>query len=1489
MEHRESGDAVRQRGGAAGLQLPPESGLYSFANEHDACGVGMVADLNNRPSHRIIEMGITVLKRLMHRGAAGGDPETGDGAGLLFALPDAFFRRVAGTALPEAGRYAVAMIFGDWDLTVVSGIVKSEGARVICCRAVPCCPEAIGRTARESMPRITQLFISGEDYAGRDEFERKLFVIRRLIEKSCPDCYIASCSSRSIVYKGLLLATQIDRFYPDLSESDLTSPLVLVHQRYSTNTFPTWKLAHPFRYLAHNGEINTLRGNLNQLRAREAFLESPLLGDDLQKLLPLIDGAQSDSASLDNMLELLVAAGRSLPHAMLMLMPQAWGKNYYLGRDVRGFFNYHSALMEPWDGPAAVAFSDGVNLGAMLDRNGLRPARYTLTRDGLFVLASETGVLDIPAETVVKRGRLRPGEIIWCDLEHHRLVPDAEIKNRIARRRPYRRWVEENRIAVSGLFDSVNPSEVNEHLICRQRRFGWTGEDVDLIVQPMAETGHEPVGSMGNDAALAVLSEKPQLLYNYFKQLFAQVTNPPIDPIREELVMSLTTYIGNQGNILAETPEHARLIKLERPVLTDEDIRRLAAVHETRVSAVTLPLGWRDDLRQAVDDLCAAAVSEVRRSHNILILSDRDLPEGMIPMPALLGAAAVNRALIQANLRPPVGLIVQSGEVREIMHYALLLGFGATAIHPYLALETVSALAQSGRIGFSAARATENYITAVDKGLLKVMSKMGISTLRSYRSAQIFEALGLNQDVVDRYFTGVASRIGGIGLPEIAREARERYQAAEMVENRSLLLSGGQYRYRKFGEHHLWTPESLSLFRQAVQGNDPEKYRAYARLINEQERNLCTLRGLFEFVPTKAVPLDEVESVDSIIRRFVSGAMSLGALSPEAHEAIAVAMNRLGALSNCGEGGEDSEREIPGPNGEVRSSAIRQVASGRFGVTIDYLAHARELQIKMAQGAKPGEGGQLPGHKVNDDIARVRHAMPHVTLISPPPHHDIYSIEDLAQLIYDLRCSNPEARISVKLVSEVGVGTVAAGVAKAHSDVILISGHDGGTGASPLTSIKHAGLPWELGLAETQQTLVLNKLRGRVRLQVDGQLKTGRDVVIGALLGAEEFGFATTLLVCLGCIMMRKCHEDCCPVGVATQDPELRKCFRGKPEYIENFLRMLAGEVREYLARLGFRTLDEAVGRSDLLQMNRAIEFYKTRNLDFSRIFQRAEGGEVRYNGQREPLAAFDEKALLPQLTETLESGRAAEIRCAIRSADRTAGALLSNRVVRRFGVTGLPEDTVTVHFSGTAGQSFGAFLAPGITFVLEGEANDYVGKGISGGRIVIRPPASSNCEARRNTIAGNVIGYGGTSGKIFLNGQAGERFAIRNSGFSAVVEGIGDHGCEYMTGGRVVVLGSTGVNFAAGMTGGVAYVYDEYNDFDLRCNVGTVDLESVEPGSSDEAELLELIREHVAGTGSAFGREILERWEDFRSSFVKVIPFEYKAALQRSANMEGR
>lgn len=1444
-----------------------QRGLYRPEFEHDACGVGLVADLHNRVSHSIVTNGLTVLKRLMHRGATGNDPRTGDGAGLLMRIPDPFFRKTV-KGLPEAGRYGIAMLFGgEGSEAKFEELAVANGFKIHSWRDVPIDPTAIGDDARSVMPRIRQFFVvrtKADEKLDQADLERKLFVLRREMEKAVDSAYFCSFSSRTIVYKGLLLATQMEHFYADLSDEEFVSPFALVHQRYSTNTFPSWPLAHPFRALAHNGEINTLKGNLNALSSREPSLASPMFGDELKKLLPLVKLGQSDSASLDNMFELLVAAGRDAPHAMLMLMPQAWGAKYHMGHDVRGFCEYHSALMEPWDGPAAVAFTDGINVGAALDRNGLRPARWTLTNDGLFVLASETGVLDIPSADVARHGRLKPGSMLWLDLEHNRLLEDAEVKTFYARRRPYRRWVEQNRIAIQGLFTEIVPSDVPGNLVREQATFGYSLEDLNLILKPMAETGHEPVGAMGNDAALAALSKRPRLLFDFFKQLFAQVTNPPIDPIREELVMSLMTYIGNVGNILDETPEHARLIKLRRPVLTEDELKRLSKVADNGFASVTLPMTFNKGgngaaLKAALDKLASEALAAVDGGAKIVILSDHPSVrcEGTIPLPSLLATAAVNRALVKAGKRPSIGLIVQSGEVREIMHYALLLGFGATAINPYLALETVSAIGKNDTV-----KAASNYVAAVDKGLLKIMSKMGIATLRSYRSAQIFEAVGLSADVVNTYFGGVVSPVGGIGLDEIAASANARELAAEEAHNAQTLSAGGEYRYRKGLEDHLWAPDGLADFRLAVRDGDYAKFHKYTDGIDDPNKHHVTLRSQFTFRPTKPIPIDEVESVESIVKHFVGGAMSLGSLSPEAHETIAMALNGLGTMSNCGEGGENAERF-----GTDKNCGIKQVASGRFGVTIDYLRNAKDLQIKLAQGAKPGEGGQLPAHKVNEFVAKLRHSKPGTTLISPPPHHDIYSIEDLAQLIYDLKCANPKARVSVKLVSEAGVGTIAAGVAKAHADVVLVSGFDGGTGAAPLTSMKHAGLPWELGLAEAQQTLIKNGLRGRVKLQVDGQLRTGRDIVIGALLGAEEFGFGTTMLVALGCVQCRNCNLNTCPVGIATQSAELRKCFAGKVEHLQNYFRFLAQEVREQLAALGLKSLNEAVGRADLLNA--------PERLNCGDIFHREDGNDVRFNPELTPfpLENYDREQLLPALAGNITSGEPITINREAQNVNRTVGTELSGEVAAKYGANGLPEGTITVNFSGTGGQSFGAFLAPGITFNLRGNANDYMGKGLSGGVITVRPQDAFKGVAEDNVIAGNVIAYGGTSGKIFINGQAGERFAIRNSGVTLVAEGVGDHGCEYMTGGCVAILGSVGVNFAAGMTGGMAFVYDETGDMDLCCNLESIDLAPVESGSIDEQTLIDLLKEHADRTDSAKAKRILGNWNESRPKFVKVVP----------------
>ncbi len=1488
-------------------------GLYDSQFEHDACGIGLVADLNNVPTHKIVVQGLEALTRLQHRGATGNDPKTGDGAGLLVQIPDAFFRKEI-PGLPPKGDYALAMVFGgEGEEAVFESASRTRGFDVLCWRDVPVDDSCLGVVARETRPRIRQLFVRVPPHV--DDAERRLFCLRRDIEKRLKTGYICSFSTRTVVYKGLLLATQVDRFYRDLADEDFASALALVHQRYSTNTFPSWKLAHPFRMLAHNGEINTLKGNLNALKAREKDLASSLLGDDLKTVLPLIPEGQSDSASLDNMFELLVAAGRESAHAMLMLMPQAWGAKYHMGHDVRGFYEYHSALMEPWDGPAAVAFTDGVTAGAALDRNGLRPARWTLTKDGLFVLASETGVLDIDPKDVARHGRLRPGAMVYLDLPNHRLLEDAEVKTRYARRRPYRRWVEQNHIVIQGLFSEIVPSKVSADLTRRQRFFGYTSEDLELILEPMARDGKEPVGSMGNDAALACRSKKPRSLFDCFHELFAQVTNPPIDPIREELVMSLMTFIGNNGNILEETPEHARLIKLRRPVLTDDELVRLSKAGECGYPEKRLSTFFTGSLEAALGDLSRRAVEAVGSGAKIVILSDRveKWNSGKVeeresgkgeecerPIPILLALAAVNRALVEAGLRSSIGLIVESGEVREVHHFAVLLGYGATAINPYLALETVSALFPNDTV-----KAASNYINAIDKGLLKIMSKMGISTLRSYRSAQIFEIVGLAQDVVDRCFAGTPSRVGGLGFNEIEEveewksgkvegceeEEVEKWKSGKVEgceeeewksgkvekcegEETDLLPPGGLYRYRKNAESHTWTPSSLASFRQAVREGDYAKFKAYSQAVDDAEKRDCTLRGLFRLASEserpdagRAIPLAEVEPVESIMRHFVGGAMSLGSLSPEAHETIARAFNSIGSMSNSGEGGLNEERF-----GTDADCGIKQVASGRFGVTLKYLHHAKDLQIKLAQGAKPGEGGQLPAHKVNAFVAKLRHATEGTTLISPPPHHDIYSIEDLAQLIYDLRCTNPKARISVKLVSEAGVGTIAAGVAKAHADVVLVSGFDGGTGAAPLTSMKHAGLPWELGLAETQQTLVKNALRGRVKVQVDGQLKTGRDIVIAALLGAEEFGFGTTLLVALGCVQDRRCHCDTCPVGIATQCAEKRAHFEGKAEHVVNFLRFLAEETREHLAALGLKSLDEAVGRTDLLSQT-------TGSFDFSKIFFREPGEVVHATPGANPYVfdSYDRHQLLPDLmnggkVEKWKSGKVDAVSRSIRNTDRTVGTEFSGALLDLTEGKALADDSVTVNFTGVAGQSFGAFLTQGVTFSLTGEANDFVGKGLSGGVIAVRPP-QVDFVPEENVIAGNVIAYGATSGKIFLNGQAGERFGIRNSGATLVAEGVGDHGCEYMTGGTVLVLGSTGVNFGAGMTGGTAYVLDEAGDFDLRCNLASIDLAVVEEGSPAEAELKALLGEHVARTSSPFATRVLANWSVYRPRFVQVKP----------------
>ena len=1492
-------------------------GLYNPQNEHGSCGVGFVANVDGKRSHQIVADGITVLKNLVHRGALGGDGKTGDGAGLLIQVPHELFKaeleKEGLGQLPAEGSYGIGMLFLPHDAEALRAVrdlveltITAEGGRLIGWRDVPVRPESLGEIARSSMPRIRQVFAEFGGIGG-DELERKLYAVRRSMEKAAreknfsnEDFYVVSFSGRTVTYKGMLVGPQFEDFYSDLGRMECASAIALIHQRYSTNTFPSWPLAQPFRAIAHNGEINTLRGNINKMRAREATL-SPVVGDlDIKKLLPVIDARLSDSAIFDNVFELLTRGGRSMEHAMMMMMPEAFGPRYHISEDKRAFYEYHAAIMEPWDGPAAIAFTDGEKAGMSLDRNGLRPVRFVITKSGKVVVASEVGVLDIEPDDVQQKGRLGPGKMFVVDTRLHRIVFDNEIKASVSRRKPYRRWLDANRIELRGLFQAPGPVTVEQQsLLTRQKVWGYTLEDLAMIIAPMAENGQEPVLSMGNDAALAVLSQRPQLLYNYFKQLFAQVTNPAIDPYRENQVMSLMGFMGREGNLLDETPLHCRQLKLPHPILTNEDMDRLRSVDQDGFTAATIPMffsrgaGARE-CAAALDAMGGEAVRLVDKGNALLILSDRGVTDSRVPVPALLAVSAVHHHLVAAGKRQLTGVIVETGEARDVMHFATLIGFGASAVNPYLAFETVADLSRTGMLSreLKPETAIDNYITAVKKGLLKIMSKMGVSTIRSYKGAQLFEAVGLNREFIDRYFPNTPSRIGGVGLDVVAAEAMSRHAAAFNAKSGESLASGGDIHYRKDGEKHLFTPEAIALLQQAVRKNDYGLYRHYAAAINNTATNLCTLRGLFTFKERTPVPLDEVEAEEKIIKRFVTSAMSFGSISKEAHEAMAVAMNRLGAASNSGEGGEDEDRFRPLDNGDSLNSAVKQVASARFGVTSSYLVNSRELQIKIAQGAKPGEGGQLPGHKVNAEIAKVRYATPGVALISPPPHHDIYSIEDLSQLIFDLKNANPQARISVKLVAEAGVGTIAAGVAKGKADMVLISGHDGGTGASPLSSIKYTGAPWEIGLAETQQTLLLNRLRDRIRVQVDGQLRTGRDVVIGALLGAEEFGFATVALVTLGCVMMRKCHQNTCPVGVATQDPELRKRFTGKPEHVMNFMRFVARDTRELMARLGFRTIDEMVGRADVLDSDAAIGHYKTKGLDFSAVFAvpgLPAGTALRCTGpQRHDFSHCLDLELIEQSKKALDERQQLNLYASIRNYNRAVGAMLSGEVSKRYGSRGLPADTIRCKFTGSAGQSFGAFCAPGITFELEGDANDYFGKGLSGGKLIVYPPKGSTFRSHNNIITGNVNLFGATGGDAFINGMAGERFAVRNSGATAVVEGVGDHGCEYMTGGVVVIIGRTGINFAAGMSGGVAFVLDDTQLFDTRCNLETVDIEPV-ADPADRELLHSLIEKHVAYTGSEYAAHILRDWTEMLPQFVKVMPVDYRRALERLRREESK
>jgi glutamate synthase domain-containing protein 2/glutamate synthase domain-containing protein 1/glutamate synthase domain-containing protein 3 len=1493
--------------------LPEAQGMYDPRNERDACGIGFVANVKGQKSHEIIAKGIQILINLKHRGACGCDPETGDGAGVLIQIPHRFFDRECaklGFTLPPEGEYGVGMVFlpverqPRWQCeAILERIVREEGLEVLGWRDTPIDADAIGRIARVSQPYIQQIFVRRAPGMDQMALERRLYVIRKRSEteiggSDIPDkdfFYIPSFSSRTIVYKGLLLAPQIAHFYTELSDPDVMSALCLVHQRFSTNTFPTWQLAHPFRFIAHNGEINTLKGNVAWMNARHSVVASPLFGGDIRKLFPIISPGGSDSAGIDNAIELLHLAGRELPHVMAMLIPEAWSSNPHINPGKRAFYEYHASLMEPWDGPAAIAFTDGRYIGATLDRNGLRPGRYLVTNDGLVIMASETGVLPVDPKNVAYKGRLQPGKMFLVDVEEGRIISDREIKRRLASRQPYAEWLKENQIRLDAL---PEPSRFygtdHETIVCRQRAFGYTDEDIRMILTPMAVNGEEPVGSMGTDTPLACLSDKPQPLFNYFKQLFAQVTNPPIDPIREEMVMSLISYIGTERNILAETPQHCHTLRLEHPILTNRDLERLRRVSWGDFLATTLIATFRPDdgenaLARGLEDLCRRASRAIKNGYTLLILSDRDIDQDYAPIPSLLALTAVHNHLVREQTRTQVALIVESGEPREVMHFALLIGYGASAVNPYLAIETLEDLAKRGYLpdGVSFEKALTNYKKSINKGLLKTFSKMGISTLQSYRGAQIFEAIGLSRELVDLYFTGTASRIGGIGLDVIAREAAMKHEMAfrPIREFDTELPEGGNYAWRARGEYHLLNPQTVSKLQHAVRQSSFETFQEYTDLIDKQNNQLCTIRGLMEVKKSAhPAPLEEVEPASSIVKRFATGAMSFGSISKEAHETLAIAMNRIGGRSNTGEGGEDEARFARDANGDLRRSSVKQVASGRFGVTTNYLVNADELQIKMAQGAKPGEGGQLPGHKVDETIARVRHSIPGVGLISPPPHHDIYSIEDLAQLIYDLKNANPQARISVKLVAEVGVGTVAAGVSKAHADVVLISGDSGGTGASPLSSIRHAGIPWELGLAETQQVLVMNDLRGRIRVQTDGKLQTGRDVAIAALLGAEEFGFSTAPLVAMGCIMMRKCHLNTCPVGIATQDPALRAKFAGQPEHVINFFFFIAEQVRKYMAQMGFRRFEEMVGRVDMLETRQVVNHWKARGLDLSMLFHTP---TVPSRVARRCVQEQDhgiEKALDYKLIEhaadAIERGTPVEIKLPIRNIHRTVGAMLSGEIARKYGSAGLPEDTIKFEFTGSAGQSFGAFLAKGVTLRLEGDANDYVGKGLSGGKLVVYPPKESPFLPEENILVGNVVLYGATSGEAYFNGMAGERFAVRNSGATAVVEGLGDHGCEYMTKGLVVVLGKCGRNFAAGMSGGIAYALDERGDFaEKRCNQAAVDLEPVEL-AADEQLLRSVIERHFENTGSPRAEWILENWAGMLPKFIKVFPHEYKRVL---------
>ncbi|MFM7059802.1 MAG: glutamate synthase large subunit [Actinomycetes bacterium] len=1498
--------------------IPPRQGLYDPAFEHDACGVAFVVDVHGRRSHRLVEQGITALCNLEHRGASGCETNTGDGAGLLIQVPDAFYRAVVAFELPPAGAYATGIGFLPADAAeaavaakAVEGIVAEEGLEVLGWREVPTVDSMIGETARAAMPSFRQVFIAGAGLSGLN-LERRVFIARKRIEHEVASgtgerVYFPSLSPRTITYKGMLTTPQLREFYPELADERVDSAIALVHSRFSTNTFPSWPLAHPYRFIAHNGEINTLKGNRNWMRAREALLASDLLPGDLERIFPICDPAGSDSASFDEVLELLHLGGRSLPHAVLMMIPEAWENHESMSPEKRAFYRFHASVMEPWDGPADIAFTDGTVIGAVLDRNGLRPSRIWVTSDGLVVMASEVGVLDIDPATVVSKRRLEPGRMFLVDTAQGRIIEDAEIKAELAAAAPYREWLDDGLVHLDDLPPRVALTPVHATAVAQQRLFGYTQEEMRVLVGPMARTGAEAIGSMGTDTPIAVLSDRPRMLYDYFQQLFAQVTNPPLDAIREELVTSIGGTLGPESNLLAPGPESCRQIVLPHPIIDNEDLAKLRYIDEEGgvegFKPVTIDIlypvvGGGDAMRLSIERIRHQVSDAIAGGANLIILSDRYADHEHAPIPALLATAAVHHHLIREKTRTRVGLIVETGEAREVHHHALLVGFGAAAVNPYLVFDALRDMIAEGHIALTPRKAAKLYIKAAGKGILKIMSKMGISTVASYTGAQVFEAIGLGDEIIDEYFTGTTSRLGGIGLETIAAEVATRHALAfpdrpEELAHRTLEV-GGEYQWRREGEYHLFNPDTVFRLQHATRTGRYDVFKEYTRLVDDQSKRLATLRGLFRLKEgvRLAVPIDEVEPISAIVQRFSTGAMSYGSISAEAHETLAIAMNRLGAKSNTGEGGEDAERFTPDANGDLRRSSIKQVASGRFGVTSEYLVNADDLQIKMAQGAKPGEGGQLPGHKVYPWIARTRHSTPGVGLISPPPHHDIYSIEDLAQLIHDLKNSNPAARIHVKLVAEVGVGTVAAGVAKAHADVVLISGHDGGTGASPLTSVKHAGAPWELGLAETQQTLLLNGLRDRIVVQTDGQLKTGRDVIIAALLGAEEYGFATAPLVVSGCVMMRVCHLDTCPVGVATQNPELRKRFTGKPEFVVNFFEYIAEEVREYLAALGFRSLEEAIGHAELIDVDDALEHWKTAGLDLSPIlhvpaFDESVQDRRCTKSQDHGLERALDVRLIEAAAPALERGEAVRFPMEVRNVNRTVGTMLGHELTKRYGGAGLPDDTISIDFTGSAGQSFGAFVPKGITLRLEGDANDYLGKGLSGGRIVVRPSQGATFVAEDNIIAGNVILYGATGGEAFLRGVVGERFCVRNSGATAVVEGVGDHGCEYMTGGRVVVLGRTGRNFGAGMSGGIAFIHDVDGDFFTRLNREMVDLD---PLDEDDVEWLrDTVQVHHDETGSAVAARILEDWHNEVERFVKVMPQDYKRVLDAARTAEER